>query len=223
MRLLRVDPGSFLRGANKDELGRRPNELAQENAAVTKPFYLGIYEVTQAQYLALMPRNPSYWRNNPTWPVDQVDWSMITGSSGFLARLNAVLGTKHGSLFVAGLPAQDEWEYACRAGTQTAFNNGKNITNAYSDTALDQLANYNRASNGSPRPVGSFQPNAWGFYDMHGNVAEWCEDRYIRGGSWQAKAANCRVSWRTQISAEAVGSNQNGFRLALHLKDKDAK
>jgi serine/threonine protein kinase/formylglycine-generating enzyme required for sulfatase activity len=223
MRLLRVNPGSFLRGSTKDELGRRPNEQGQERVTITKPYYLGIYEVTQAQYLALMPRNPSYWRNNPSWPVDQVDWTSIAGNNGFLARLNATLGTKHGSLFVADLPTEDEWEYACRAGTQTSFNNGKNIANAESDSSLDPLANYNRAANGSPRPVGSFQPNAWGFFDMHGNVAEWCQDRYIRGGSWQSKAANCRVTWRTQISADALGSNQTGFRLALHLKEKDTK
>jgi serine/threonine protein kinase/formylglycine-generating enzyme required for sulfatase activity len=223
VRLLRINPGNFTRGSGKDELGRRPNELGQENAVITRPYYLGVYEVTQAQYLSLMPRNPSYWRNNPNWPVDQVDWASIAGSNGFLARLNATIGTKHGSLFVADLPTEDEWEYACRAGTQTSFNNGKNITNAYSDVALDQVANYNRAANGSPRDVGSFQPNAWGFFDMHGNVAEWCQDRYIRGGSWQARAANCRVAWRTQISSDAPGSNTNGFRLALHLKDKEAK
>ena len=223
LRLMRIDPGTFIRGSSKDELGRRPNELAQERATIAKPYYLGIYEVTQAQYLALMPRNPSYWRNNPSWPVDQVDWASITGNNSFLARLNATLGTKHGSLFVADLPTEDEWEYACRAGTQSSFNNGKNITNAESDSSLDPLANYNRAANGSPRPVGSYQPNAWGLYDMQGNVAEWCQNRFIRGGSWQSKAANCRVTWRTQISSDALGSNQTGFRLALHLKDKDGK
>ncbi len=223
LRLLRVDPGTFLRGSTKEELGRRPNELAQDRVTITKPYYLAIYEVTQAQYLALMPRNPSYWRNNPNWPVDQVDWSSITGNNGYLARLNATFGTKHGTALVADLPTEDEWEYACRAGTQSSFNNGKNIANTESDPSLDPLANYNRASNGSPRQVGSFQPNGWGFFDLHGNVAEWCQNRFIRGGSWQSKAANCRVTWRTQISSDAMGSNQNGFRLALRLKEKDTK
>ncbi|HLP25144.1 MAG TPA: formylglycine-generating enzyme family protein, partial [Acidobacteriota bacterium] len=222
VRLLRLDAGTFLRGSARDELGRRPNEQAQERVALAKPFYIATTETTQAQYMGVMPRNPSYWRNNPTWPVDQVDWNSIAGNNGFLARVNIGLGTKHGGQMVADLPTEEEWEYACRAGTTTSFNNGTNIGNTDSDSNLDALANYNRAANGSPRPVSSFQPNAWGLYDMHGNVAEWCKNRYIRGGSWQAKAANCRATSRNQGSAEALGSNQVGFRLVLRLKEKDA-
>ena len=223
LRLMRIDPGTFIHGSPKDELGRRPNELGQEKIAITKPFYLGIFETTQAQYLAVMPRNPSYWRNNPTWPVDQVDWQMLMGGGGFLARLNATLGTKFNGALVADLPTEDEWEYACRAGTQSSFNNGKNIVSGDSDVSLDSLANYNRADHGNPRPVGSFLPNSWGLYDMHGNVSEWCSDRFIRGGSWQAKALNCRTAWRTQIGPEALGSNQIGFRLCLRVKIKESK
>ena len=218
VRLLRIDPGAFVRGSPREELGRRTNELLPDRVTIEKPFFLGIYEVTQAQFAAVMPRSPSYWRGNPTWPIDQVDWQTLTGSKGFLARLNQLLKSQWGGALVADLPGEDEWEYACRAGTQTSFNSGKNISNIDTDSALDQLANYNRASGGTPRPVGSYQPNAWGFYDMHGNVSEWCQNRFLRGGSWQAKAANCRVTWRTQISTDASPSNQVGFRLVLRYR-----
>ncbi len=222
IRLLRMDSGPFVRGSPKEELGRRTNELLPERIMITKPFFIGIYEVTQAQYTSIMPRSPSYWRGNPTWPIDQVDWRTLTGTNGFLERLNRILATKNGGSLMADLPSEDEWEYACRAGTQTSFNNGKNITSIETDRALDGLANYNRAANGSPRPVGSHQPNAWGLYDMHGNVGEWCQSRYLRGGSWQSNAANCRATWRTQISADSSPSNQIGFRLVLRLRSADA-
>jgi tRNA A-37 threonylcarbamoyl transferase component Bud32 len=218
VRLLRIDPGTFMHGAPREELGRRTNEMLPERVVIEKPFYMGVYAVTQAQFTSVMPRSPSYWRGNPTWPIDQVDWQSLAGSKGFLARLNRTLGTKWSGVLVADLPSEDEWEYACRAGTQTSYYNGRNISNIDTDPALDQLANYNRAANGSPRPVGSYQPNAWGFYDMLGNVSQWCQNRFLRGGSWQSKAANCRVTWRTQISSDASPSNQVGFRLVLRVK-----
>jgi hypothetical protein len=218
VRLLRIDPGTFMHGAPREELGRRTNEMLPERVVIEKPFYMGVYAVTQAQFTSVMPRSPSYWRGNPTWPIDQVDWQSLAGSKGFLARLNRTLGTKWGGVLVADLPSEDEWEYACRAGTQTSYYNGRNISNIDTDPALDQLANYNRAANGSPRPVGSYQPNAWGFYDMLGNVSQWCQNRFLRGGSWQSKAANCRVTWRTQISSDASPSNQVGFRLVLRCR-----
>jgi len=216
-RLLRVDPGEYIRGAPDDEIGRRPNEK-QQKVQVASPFFLGAFEVTQSEFMAVMDSNPSYWRGNPTWPVDQVTWSALAGSNGFLERLNRSLrGRFHGKA-VAVLPTEDQWEYACRADTQSSFNNGRNISDAESDPALDPLANYNRADSGSPASVGSFLPNAWGFYDMHGNVAEWCSDRFIRGGSWRSPAADCRAAWRTQMTEDASPSNQIGFRLALSLK-----
>jgi len=134
-------------------------------------------------------------------------------------KLNQMLAVKFGGTLIADLPTEEEWEYACRAGTQTTFNNGRNITNTDSDPGLDLIANYNRASNGSPRPVGSLAPNAWGLYDMHGNVAEWCQNRYWRGGSWSSKAAFCRAGWRNQISPDAAPSNQVGLRLVLRYKN----
>ena len=218
VRLLRIDSGAFIRGSPKEELGRHANEPLPERMVIAKPFYIGIFEVTQAQFESIMPKSPSYWRHNPNWPIDQVDWPTVTGSTGFLAKLNRILATKYGGTLVADLPSEDEWEYACRAGTQTSFNDDRNISKIDRDSALDPVANYNRGASGTPKPVGSYQPNAWGLYDMHGNVSEWCKERYLRGGSWQATAANCRAAWHTQVSADASGSNQVGFRLVLRYR-----
>jgi formylglycine-generating enzyme required for sulfatase activity len=228
MRLLRIEPGAFTRGTPAEELGRRANELPPERVTITAPFYIGIDEVTQEQYTAITSGNlmqsPSFWRSrdHANWPIDQVDWKTLTGGNGFLVKLNQQLAKKYGGLLVADLPTEDEWEYACRAGTQTTFNNGRNITSIDTDPALESIANYNRAASGSPKPVGSFQPNAWGLYDMLGNVAEWCQNRYWRGGSWSSKAAFLRVGWRNQISPEAPPSNQVGFRLVLRYKNPSA-
>jgi formylglycine-generating enzyme required for sulfatase activity len=225
MRLVRIDPGAFTRGTPAEELGRRANELPPERVTIATPFYIGIYEVTQEQYTSITSGNlmqsPSFWRSrdHANWPIDQVDWKTLTGGNGFLVKLNQQLARKYGGLIVADLPSEDEWEYACRAGTQSTFNNGRNITSIDRDPALDAIANYDRADNGSPKPVGSFQSNAWGLYDMLGNVAEWCQNRYWRGGSWSSKAAFCRVGWRNQISPEAPPSNQVGFRLVLRYKN----
>jgi formylglycine-generating enzyme required for sulfatase activity len=218
VRLLRIEPGAYLHGAARDELGRRANEPAPERVEIAKPFFIGIYEVTQAQYESIMPRSPSYWRNNPTWPIDQTVWQDVMGSEGFIPRLNRVLARKYGGALVADLPTEEEWEYACRAGTETPFNNGRMITSIGRDPALDPLANYNGAENGTPKPVGSYQPNALGLYDMHGNVMEWCKDKYERGGHWQSRAADCRSAARTQSSADAGRSNKVGFRLVLRYR-----
>ncbi|MBS0661926.1 MAG: SUMF1/EgtB/PvdO family nonheme iron enzyme [Verrucomicrobia bacterium] len=215
VRLLRIDAGTVLYGSPRDELGRRPNESEPRRAEIAKPFFLGKFEVTQAQYESLMPRSPSFWRNNPTWPIDQVVWQDVTA---YLAKLNAILAKHYGGALVADLPTEEEWEYACRAGTETAFNNGRSITSIGRDPALDGLANYGGSENGSPKPVGSFAPNAWGLYDMHGNVLEWCKDRFQRGGHWQSRAADCRAAARTQSSADAGRSNKVGFRLAIRYR-----
>jgi len=223
MRLLRVEAGQFLRGAPGDEIGRRPSDRPVSQSVITKPFFLGIYEVTQAQYEAVVKRSPSYWRGNPSWPVDQITWNdLMAKPQGFLAKLNAALEKTYGGVLVADIPTEDEWEYACRATTTVAFNNDQPITNIENDPALGSIAHYNK-SNGTPRPVGSFAPNKWGFYDMHGNLQEWTQDRFLRGGSWDSKAAACRSASRNQTTREAGPSKQTGFRLVLRLRDPAEK
>jgi serine/threonine protein kinase/formylglycine-generating enzyme required for sulfatase activity len=222
MRLVRIDGGAFIHGSPKDELGRRNNDLAAERVVIPQPFYLGIYEVKQSEFTGIMGRGQSWWKNHPDYPMDSVSWQSLAGPNGFLAKVNATLALRHGGVLVAELPTEDEWEFACRAGTQTAFNSGRNITNIESDPELDSLANYNRTANGSPMPVGSFRPNAFGLYDMHGNLSEWCSARILRGGSWQSKAADCRSAYRQQLSGEPPTDSLNkiGFRLAIHFKKK---
>jgi formylglycine-generating enzyme required for sulfatase activity len=231
VRLLLVSGGEFLRGSpsSPKEIGRLGTESEPVLTKINAPYYIGVSEVTQLQFESVMPKqSKSYWRFNipnatkggPEWPIDSIDWGIVNPASktGFFAVLNRTLAGKYGGLIVADLPSEEEWEYACRAGTQTAFNNGKSITNATTDKALDELANYNRTNNGHPEPVRSYAPNAWGLYDMHGNVAEWCSNRAIRGGSWQSNAAGCRAAWRAQISQEAGPDNKLGFRLVLRYK-----
>jgi formylglycine-generating enzyme required for sulfatase activity len=217
LRLLRIDPGVFMQGTPAGERGRRTNEPAPSQQRIERPFYLGVTEVTQAQYTALMPRNPSFWRGHPDWPIDQVDWRALTGAGGFLDRLNHLLTQRGASALVADLPTGSEWEYAARAGTQTSFYEGGPIMDLRRDATLDRLANYDQPDGGSPRAVASYAPNAWGLYDMLGNLSEWCKDRYIRGGSWQSNAAGCRIGWKTQSNqdSDTDESPTQGFRLLL--------
>jgi formylglycine-generating enzyme required for sulfatase activity len=231
MRLLRVLPGTYLRGFGPEERNVRSGARAQDPVEIKTPFYLGVYEVTHQQYAAHPAMydgkkdfSPSYWRRvaSPSWPIDGITWNFVKGKNGFLEQLNNALSGNLGNLFVADLPSEDEWEYACRAGTQSSFNNGRNLENIKSDPGLDVLAQYNRGDSGTPSPVGAFEPNAWGFYDMHGNVAEWCSNNYLRGGSWKSSAADCRSAERTLGSKESSNrDNRFGFRLALHLKEKE--
>ncbi len=222
VRLLRIEPGRFYHGSPTEELGRRPSDATYAQVSVAKPYFIAVTEITQRQYESIMKASPSWWRGNPAWPIDGVTWNLLMGPTGFIPRLNLALGKSYDGLLVADLPSDDEWEYACRAGTTTSFNNGTSIAHRETDAALDGIAHYNKVSSGSPRPVGTFAPNAWGLYDMHGNVQEWTSDHTVRGGSWQSNAANCRAAARAQMSKEAGSSNQTGFRLILRFKEKPA-
>jgi serine/threonine protein kinase len=221
MRLIRLEGGTFRRGSPPDELGRRPSDLPAATSKISRPFFIGKFEVTQKQFESVLKRNTSYWRGNPTWPVDQVTWNDIMGPMGYVAKLNAELAKQFDGVLVADLPTEEEWEYACRAGAATAFNSGQDCKKTDNDPGLSELAIYNRAS-GGPRPVGTLTPNAWGLYDMHGNLQEWTQNRYVRGGSWQSKASACRSASRIQMNRDAGGSNQTGFRLLLRLRDPNA-
>lgn len=139
-------------------------EAPQHRVRSTQPFYLGKYEVTRAQWQAAMNGDPSKFKESPQHPVEQVSWD---DAQLFLAKLNELSGSPP-LRFV--LPTEAQWEYACRAGTTTAYHFGD---------AAEQIGQYGwwrQNSGGKTHPVGQLGQNAWGLYDMAGNVREWCSD-----------------------------------------------
>ncbi len=167
LEMVLVPAGKFKMGSPANEKGRGSNET-QHEVTLTTPFYLGKYEVTPEQWNALMGNNPSETKGAKL-PVTDVSWE---DCQEFIKKLNAKTNGGY------RLPSEAEWEYACRAGTTTAYSFGDNIT------AKD--ANYNIGVKiVKPVAVGNYKPNAFGLYDMHGNVWEWCKDWY---GNYQAGA-----------------------------------
>ncbi|MCX5771635.1 MAG: SUMF1/EgtB/PvdO family nonheme iron enzyme [Candidatus Hydrogenedentes bacterium] len=227
IRMVWIPPGEFMMSSPESEPERDGNERPLHRVAISRGFWLGKYEVTQAQWQAVMAGAPSKFKGD-TLPVECVSWD---DCHEFIWRLNA----KGEGLF--RLPTEAEWEYACRAGTTTPF--------AFGETISPEQANYNGDGtywNGregvyrqQTTPVGSFRPNAWGLYDMHGNVCEWCQDwwhdtyqgapedgsawespagerRVLRGGSWDDTLRNCRSAAR---EPDTPGSRHGalGFRV----------
>ncbi|MCX5677392.1 MAG: formylglycine-generating enzyme family protein [Planctomycetota bacterium] len=200
MKLVLIPAGKFLMGSPNLEKERMGNEGPQHEVIITKPFYLGVTEVTQAQYEAVMGTNPSKFKG-PTYPVDSVTWHEAVE---FCRKLSE----KTGKTF--RLPTEAEWEYACRAGSQTRFSFGD------SEGVLGDYAWYKSNSGGKTNSVGRKKPNAWGLYDMHGNVWEWCADwsgSYSSKSSTDPKGADS--SWARVIRGGACDGNEaGGFRCA---------
>ncbi|MEG4960514.1 MULTISPECIES: formylglycine-generating enzyme family protein [unclassified Microcoleus] len=227
LEIVYIPGGTFMMGSRKSK--RRLYEYESPQYQVTVPaFFAGKYSITQAQWQAVMGNNPSHFKGEKC-PVEQVSWDMAVE---FCGKLSQQTGRKYRLL------SQAEWEYACRAGTTTPFHFGETIT--------PELVNYNgnfpyaNAPKGLRREettdVGSFPPNAFGLYDMHGNVWEWCSDRWHedyqgtpddgyswvngndtrvqRGGSWRSLAVLCRSASRSWVSAGNCNS-LIGFRVAL--------
>ncbi|MBI3449359.1 MAG: formylglycine-generating enzyme family protein [Acidobacteria bacterium] len=217
MEFVLIPSGRFTMGTPRSEPGREAQEL-QHDVTLTRPFYLGRTEVTQAQWALVMGSNPSAFQDcGPSCPVETVSAIRI---DTFLARLDDLAGVRF------RLPSEAEWEYSCRAGTRTAFATGEKL-----DTTQ---AGFDRAR---PSPVASFPPNAWGLFDMHGNVWEWTGDeicpypegpsvdpvgrcasdrRVIRGGSWAFGADSARCGLRYTHHPEDSGYSL-GFRLVREI------
>jgi formylglycine-generating enzyme required for sulfatase activity len=220
MKLKLIPPGTFLMGSNDGD----PDEMPVHEVKITKPFHVGVYEVTNAQWQAVMGKVPSAWRGDDH-PVEQVSW---TDAIAFCRTLTA-LPAERAAGRVYRLPTEAEWEYACRAGTKSEFSFG-------GDRSL--LADYgwfSGNSGGQTRPVGLKKPNPWGLYDMHGNVWEWCSDGYgpfteevsadprglataavkvYRGGNWGYMARESRSAKRKSIDPEHR-DHYRGFRVVM--------
>ncbi len=229
-----IPAGSFLMGSNATsgppyfaDYGEQP----VHQVTLTYCFWMGAREVTQAEYAALMGVNPS-WFPGPNQPVETVSWFDARAYCTALTAQQAALGAVPPG-YEYRLPTEAEWEYACRAGTTTEFSVGAALLCNQAEFFYSHHAGFGCNSNG-PVAVGSYAPNAWGLYDMHGNVREWCLDSYwfyqadplvdpfatgganrvLRGGAWTATSSGCRSAFRLGKSpGEAF--NDRGFRVVL--------
>ena len=163
MEFVLIHPGKFMMGSEKGW----PDAKPVHEVTITKPFYMGVYEVTQAQWKAVMGHNPSYFKGDDL-PVEQVSWQ---DCQRFLAKLKEKLGEG----MTCRLPTEAQWEYACRAGSKTEYCFGDDAAK------LGDYAWHAWNSKEKTHPVDRKKPNAWGLYDMHGNVWEWCQDWYDEG------------------------------------------
>jgi len=172
MHLVFIPAGEFMMGSPEDEEGRHPErEGPAHRVEIRRSFYLGKCEVTQAEWQAVLGDNPSKFRDDRN-PVHQVTWNR---SQEFIKGLNSQFPTPNPKLRYS-LPSEAQWEYACRAGTETRFHYGDDP--GY--RKLGDYAWYEANSGNKPHRVGQKKPNAWGLYDMMGNAREWCEDRWHR-------------------------------------------
>ncbi len=178
MKLVRIPAGTFMMGSPRSEPDRIPREELHE-VSITQPFYMSIHEVTQAQYRTLDDREPhfaSYLGGGPRHPMEWVNWRRVVQFCTDLS--NRPEESRAGRRY--RLPTEAEWEYACRAGTRTAFHVGESLSSH--EANFNGNDPYGGAGEGPylemTAPVGSYEPNAFGLYDMHGNVAEWCADFY---------------------------------------------
>jgi formylglycine-generating enzyme required for sulfatase activity len=231
--MLLVPPGTFNMGCSASNQWRcESDENPVHAVSLTNAFYLGRYEVTQAQWAAVMGSNPSWFKNAsaevptgqvPLRPVEQVSWNMIAGTGGF----NTATGLR--------LPTEAEWEYAYRAGTDTAFHSFAGYPNGTDDDGLlGNISWFWPASSDQSRPVGQKLANALGLHDMAGNVYEWVHDRFgeyqpgaavdpqgpaagpervLRGGSWYHTSFFSRSSRRERHPPSSV-YHDLGFRAA---------
>ncbi len=228
MKFVLIPKGTFTMGSPGREQGRLEDEV-QHEVTISKEYYLGMHEVTQAQYEKMMGKNPSWFQDDKiagdsgNHPVELVTWD---DAVEFCRRLSE-LPEERKTGRVYRLPTEAEWEYACRAGSQTAYSLGDD------PKSLGDYAWSKENSNDQTHAVGGKNPNAWGLYDMIGNVWEWCSDSYgeypkgagtdpagprkgssrvIRGGSWSNKDAQCRSALRGRSGPWLLSF---GFRVAL--------
>ena len=236
LEMVYIPGGTFTMGSPDSEKERSSNEGPQHRVTLA-PFYMGKYPVTQAQWQAVMGSNPAHFKGERR-PVEEVSWN---DAQKFCQRLSKNFRSLQdfGS-FSFRLPSEAEWEYACRAGTTTPFYFGETITTDLAN--YDGNSTYGDGPKGTYRQettdIGSFPPNAFGLFDMHGNVWEWCQDWYadsypngaqenpqgpssgqfrlLRGGSWSSNTVCCRSAFRDWRGTDKQNNNY-GFRVVAVL------
>ena len=261
--LRRIDPGTFTMGSPENEAGRQSSE-AQHEVTLTHSYYIGVFELTQRQWELVMGNRPSAFSNTvcyATRPVERVSYNQIRGANlgKYWPQMNAVdeasfmgkLRAKTGRLF--DLPTEAQWEYACRAGTTTALNSGKNLSAPsgvdanmaevgryyYNSGSYNNSYDYNGSTDETgTAKVGSYMPNTWGLYDMHGNVGELCLDWYqaniatgvtdpvgpetgtqrsVRCGAWDNYSGLCRSGARVFSHLPNGTSHGRGLRPVVNF------
>jgi len=228
--MLWCKPGAFMMGSPAGEKGRKGNET-QHEVTLTKGFYLGKYEVTQEQWEKVKGSNPSKFKG-ATLPVETVKWDEVIQFCQQLTQMEKAAGRLPEG-WVYTLPTEAQWEYACRAGTTTAY--------SFGDTITPKQANYDEGKVGKTTSVGTYPVNAWGFHDLHGNVSELCSDYYgdypdgsvsdpvgpsvgslrvYRGGGWNRNGRYLRSTYRYRNTPDSRNVTL-GFRLSLQTEKKE--
>jgi formylglycine-generating enzyme required for sulfatase activity len=228
MEFVRIEPGTFKMGSVPGQLEEQP----VHSVRITKPFYLGRYEVTNAQWHAVMKAVPSKWPDDKL-PVHCVTWR----EAAFFCQQMSNLEAERLAKRTYRLPTEAEWEYACRAGSKSHFSFGDNPAD------LKDYAWFELNAGNQPHPVGQLKGNAWGLFDMHGNVHEWCADWYgpypfkaltrdpfgppagqervWRGGSFSNLGMDCRSAVRGRFRPDPIGRGDpfSGLRLVMSLDE----
>ncbi|HPS54490.1 MAG TPA: formylglycine-generating enzyme family protein [Sedimentisphaerales bacterium] len=233
MTFVYIPAGKFIMGSPPSEYRREFDEDPVHEVVITKGFYMGKYEVTQQQYLAIMKFHPGFVFPGNNRPAENIEWH---STKVFMRKWELKSGIKF------RLPTEAEWEYACRAGTETAFYTGKTISpdQANYNCRWTYLDSPKGLAIDQTKPVGSYKPNAFGLYDMHGNVAEWCQDWYqvdaykrstkedpqgpreglshvLRGGSWRDGPQTLRSAERASRIPRA-DRGFLGFRVVMPVQ-----
>lgn len=218
MKFVRIPAGRALLGSPDGEMGGSRDE-AQHDFVEPEGFLIAATEVTQAEYEAITGARPSYFLSDgKNRPVEQIRWSELsngnTGATvGFFPRFNAFLHEHALDRWEAMLPSEDQWEYACRAGSSTALNNNVDLSIPLPIGKIDEVAVYQKSETSE---VALHAPNAWGLYDMHGNVAEWTREGVLRGGSFRDDPSSIRSASRVlRQNGNSNPDKRFGFRVIL--------
>ena len=227
LEMVLIPAGTFMMGSPASEAERSRDET-QHQVTISKPFYLGKYPITQAQWQQVMVTNPSHSKGDKLLPVENISWDVV---QTFCLKLKEVTQSPF------HIPSEAQWEYACRAGTTTPYHFGNQLNGRQAN--CDGTVPYGTDIEGpylkKTSPVGKYPPNAWGLHGMHGNVCEWCLDWYgdypietvvdpsgpetglfrvVRGGGWSFSAVGCRSAGRRGI-IPSYRRIYLGFRIAL--------